>query len=70
MTRAERLMLAAELCDDAPELGAALEDGAMTSADFEGLLTHGLVHPDGEPTREGWIVLQLLIIARGDKVTP
>lgn len=70
MTRAQLLMLAAELCDDAPELGAALEDGAMTSADFEGLLSRGLVLPDGDLTREGQIVLQLLIIARGDKVNP
>ena len=70
MTRAERLMMAAELCDDAPELGAALEDGAMTSEDFEGLLSRGLVLPDGDLTPEGQIVLQLLIIARGDKVTP
>lgn len=70
MTRAERLMLAAELTDDAPELGAALEDGAMTPADFEALLTRGLVHPDGEPTREGRIVLTLIIAARGDEVSP
>lgn len=70
MTRAERLMMAAELIDDAPELASALEDGAMTPEDFEGLLSRGLVHPDGEPTPEGRIVLALIIAARGDEVNP
>ena len=68
MTRAQLLMLAAELIDDAPELGAALEDGAMTPADFEGLLSRGLVYRDGVLTDEGRIVLILIVTARGDRV--
>lgn len=70
MTRAERLMMAAEIIDDAPELGAALEDGAMISEDFEALFSRGLVLPDGDLTPDGAIILQLLIASRGDPVTP
>ena len=70
MTRAERLMMAAELIDDAPELGAALEDGAKNAQDFEELFMRGLVWSDGDLTPEGTIVLQLLIASRGDPVTP
>ena len=73
MTRAERLMMAAELIDDAPELGAALEEGCAcceSPEDFEALLSRGLVLPDGDLTPEGTIVLQLLIASRGDPVTP
>ena len=66
MTPAARLMMAAELTDDAPELGEALETGARDSADFEGLFSRGLVRPDGELTRDGEIVLALLIAARGE----
>ena len=66
MTPAARLMMAAELTDDAPELGEALETGARDSADFEGLVSRGLVRPDGELTRDGEIVLALLIAARGE----
>ena len=69
MTPAARLMMAAELTDDAPELGEALENGCAcceSPEDFEGLFSRGLVHPNGELTRDGEIVLALLIAARGE----
>ncbi len=67
MTPVILLMMAAELLEDAPELAEALEDlGGMGSEELEGLYSRNLVNHEGELTRDGEIVLALIIAARGE----